>query len=98
MGPIATGLGEVFHYRLSSTTRSLTDLRTIQEWVLRPALRTVPGPAEINSWGGYEKENQVRVHPLWLVRHRVTFTQVLQAGRDDHLNVRRGSRRRAGLA
>jgi cobalt-zinc-cadmium resistance protein CzcA len=96
MGPIATGLGEVFHYRLSSSTRSLTDLRTIQEWVLRPALRTVPGTAEINSWGGYEKEYQVRVDPLWLIRHGVTFAQVMQAVRDNNLNVGGGSLDRAG--
>ena len=42
MGPVATGLGEVFHYRLRSATRNLVDLRTAQDWVLRPALRTRP--------------------------------------------------------
>ena len=43
MGPVATGLGEVFHYIVSSKKRSLTDLKTQQDWVIRPALRTVPG-------------------------------------------------------
>jgi cobalt-zinc-cadmium resistance protein CzcA len=96
MGPIATGLGEVFHYRLSSTTRDLTDLRTVQDWVLRPALRAVPGTAEINSWGGYEKEYQVRVDPHGLMKHDVTFDQVMQAVRDNNLNVGGGSLSRAG--
>src|SRR5262249_30141422 len=61
MGPIATGLGEVFHYLLVSRrpTRPDSDdpddlmrLRALQDWVVRPALRTVPGVAEVNSWGG----------------------------------------------
>src|SRR5262249_56602829 len=73
MGPIATGLGEVFHYALRSRSRDLTDLRALQDWVVRPALRTVPGTAEINSWGGHEKEYQVRIDPRGLIKHGVTF-------------------------
>ena len=49
LGPVATGLGEVFHYLLKSDREPLTGLRTLQDWVLRPALRTVPGTAEINA-------------------------------------------------
>ena len=54
MGPVATGLGEVFHYMLTSPRKDadeLRELRTLQDWVLKPALRTVPGTAEINGWG-----------------------------------------------
>src|SRR5262249_45816523 len=60
MGPVATGLGEVYHYLLHSRDEKkpadLTHLRTLQDWVLKPQLRTVAGTAEINSWGGKEKQ------------------------------------------
>jgi cobalt-zinc-cadmium resistance protein CzcA len=96
MGPIATGLGEVFHYMLRSSSRNLADLRAVQDWVVRPALRTVPGTAEINSWGGYEKEYQVRIDPRGLIRHGVTFEQVVQAVRDNNLSAGGGYLNRSG--
>jgi cobalt-zinc-cadmium resistance protein CzcA len=96
MGPIATGLGEVFHYMLRSPSRDLIDLRTLQDWVVRPALRTVPGTAEINSWGGYEKEYQVRIDPSGLIKYGVTFEQVVQAVRDNNLSAGGGYLNRFG--
>jgi cobalt-zinc-cadmium resistance protein CzcA len=96
MGPIATGLGEVFHYMLRSPTRDLTALRTIQDWVIRPALRTVPGTAEINSWGGFEKEYQIRLEPEGLIKYGVTFDLVSQAIRDNNVNVGGGHLSRSG--
>ena len=65
MGPVATGLGEVYHYLLTSETPTydLTELRTLQDWVIRPRLRRVPGVAEINAWGGFEKQFEVRADP-----------------------------------
>jgi cobalt-zinc-cadmium resistance protein CzcA len=96
MGPITTGLGEVFHYMLRGSGQDLTGLRTTQDWVVRPALRTVPGTAEINSWGGYEKEYQVRIDPHLLVKHGLTFSQVAQAVRDNNLNVGGGNLSRSG--
>jgi cobalt-zinc-cadmium resistance protein CzcA len=63
LGPVATGLGEVFHYLVTSDYKDLTELRTLQDWVLKPALRMVPGTAEINGWGGLEKQYQVRIDP-----------------------------------
>jgi cobalt-zinc-cadmium resistance protein CzcA len=87
LGPVATGLGEVFHYLLTSDRESLADLRTVQDWVLRPALRTVPGTAEINGWGGVQKQYQVHVDPERLLRYDVTFAQVVQALHDNNLNV-----------
>ena len=51
MGPVSTGLGEVFHYLLVPKGMSLTDVKTLQEWTLKPALRAVPGVAEVNAWG-----------------------------------------------
>lgn len=87
MGPIATGLGEVFHYILWSDTVDLTQLRTIQDWVVKPALRAVPGVAEVNSWGGLEKQFQVRLDPDRLVKHAVTFEQVIDAIQANNTNV-----------
>ncbi len=63
MGPVATGLGEVYHYLVTSDTKSLSELRTIQDWIIKPQLRSVPGVAEINSWGGHERHYQVVVDP-----------------------------------
>ena len=91
LGPVATGVGEVFHYILTykgvdfSTAPEaeriarLTELRTLHDWVVRPSMRTVPGVAEINSWGGYEKQYQVRIDPLRLVKYNLTFTEVFDA-------------------
>ncbi len=95
LGPVATGIGEVFHY-LVTGRRDLTELRTVQDWVLKPALRTVPGTAEINSWGGLEKQYEVRIDPRRLAQYDVTFAQVAQAVRDNNLNVGGGSIERAG--
>ncbi|MBL9122866.1 MAG: efflux RND transporter permease subunit [Planctomycetaceae bacterium] len=91
MGPVSTGLGEVFHYLVTSKTRDLTDVRTIHDWTIKPAMRPVPGTAEINSWGGMEKQYQVRIDPARLIRHDVTFDQVVQAVRNNNLNVGGGN-------
>jgi cobalt-zinc-cadmium resistance protein CzcA len=96
LGPVATGMGEVFHYLLRSKRESLTELRTLQDWVLRPNLRTVPGTAEINGWGGVQKEYQVRIDPERLIQYDVTFAQVVQALHDNNLNVGGGKLDHAG--
>jgi cobalt-zinc-cadmium resistance protein CzcA len=98
MGPVATGLGEVFHYILTSKGRDLTELRTLQDWVIKPALRTVPGTAEINGWGGYEKQYQVRIYPERLLKYDVTFHEVVQAVQDNNLTVGGGYVPQAGAA
>ncbi len=91
MGPVATGLGEVFHYIVHSDQRDLTELRTIQDWVIRPVLRTVAGVAEINSWGGYEKQYQVRVSPNRLIKYGLSYDQVVEALERNNLNAGGGS-------
>jgi cobalt-zinc-cadmium resistance protein CzcA len=96
LGPVATGLGEVFHYVVRSDHRDLVDLRTEQDWVLRPALRTVPGTAEINVWGGYQKQYQVLIDPRLLLKYDLTYDQVAQALKDNNLNVGGGTMRRPG--
>ncbi|WP_149111431.1 efflux RND transporter permease subunit [Limnoglobus roseus] len=87
LGPVATGLGEVFHYTLSSRTRDPVELRTLQDWTLRPQLRTVPGTAEVNSWGGGERQYVVRPDPDKLRRAGVSFDEVVRAVADGNLNV-----------
>lgn len=96
MGPVATGLGEVFHYVVAGKGDDLTELRTIHDWVIKPAMRTVPGTAEINSWGGYEKQYQVRVDPTLLIKHELSFEEVVEAVKANNLNVGGGSIHRSG--
>ena len=79
MGPVATGLGEVFHYIVEGHGTGPTELRTVQDWLIRPQMRTVPGAAEINSWGGYEKQYQIRIDPQRLIKHDLTFADVIEA-------------------
>src|SRR5919199_6266208 len=106
LGPVATGLGEVFHYVVTyrgydfstlpeeERVRKLTELRTVHDWVIKPKLRTVKGVAEVNSWGGYEKQYQVRIDPDKLIRHGLTFDQVAEAVEKNNQNVGGGSIRR----
>jgi len=89
LGPIATGLGEVFHYIVRSTdpNRSLEELRTIHDWVIKPELRKVPGVAEVNSWGGNEKQFHVIVSPEALIKYDLTLDDVFQALEQNNHNV-----------
>ena len=79
LGPIATGLGEVFHYLVSTDNpeRSLTELRELHDWVVKPELRKVPGVAEVNSWGGFEKQFHVIVEPGATDQVRLDLSQRL---------------------
>jgi cobalt-zinc-cadmium resistance protein CzcA len=91
MGPVATGLGEVFHYVVTSEGGDLTEARTVQDWVIKPALRTIPGVAEVNSWGGFEKQYQVRIDPTRLVKHSLTFDEVVEAIEANNVTAGGGS-------
>ena len=91
MGPISTGLGEVFHYMVTSDTKDLTELRTIHDWVIKPALRTVPGVAEVNSWGGFEKQYQVRIDPVKLIKYGLTYDEVTEAVEGNNSNAGGGN-------
>jgi len=96
MGPVSTGLGEVFHYVVSAEGKDLTEVRTIHDWVIRPAMRTVPGAAEINSWGGYEKQYQVRIDPAKLIKHDLSLDEVLEAVKAGNFNVGGGNVTQSG--
>ncbi len=91
MGPVATGLGEVFHYVVTGKGNDVTELRTIQDWFIRPKMRMVKGTAEINSWGGYEKQYQVRIDPNLLIKHGLTFDEVVRAVQENNRNVGAGN-------
>ncbi|RCS42039.1 AcrB/AcrD/AcrF family protein [Bremerella cremea] len=103
MGPVSTGLGEVFHYVLTyqgvdfsqvsdqERVDRLTELRTLHDWVVKPQLRSVPGVAEVNSWGGYEKQYQVRLDPDRLIKHALTYEEVADAIRANNENVGGGT-------
>jgi len=76
MGPISTGLGEIFQYTLESKNTDLMGLRSIQDWVVRPQLRSIPGVTEINSFGGFVKQYQVIVNPDQLLKYGLTLKDV----------------------
>jgi cobalt-zinc-cadmium resistance protein CzcA len=98
LGPISTGLGEVFHYVLRSenTNRTLTELRELHDWVVKPQLRQVPGVAEVNSWGGFEKQYHVIAEPERLVKYALTLEELLEALRVNNQNVGGGQVVRSG--
>jgi heavy metal efflux system protein len=91
MGPVATGLGEVFHYVVTGKGNDATELRTIHDWVIKPKLRTIKGTAEINSWGGFEKQYLVRIDPDRLMKHQATFDEVAEAVQKNNRNVGGGN-------
>ncbi|GMV09894.1 MAG: cation transporter [Gemmatimonadota bacterium] len=89
LGPDATGVGWVMQYILADTTgtRSLADLRALQDFTVRPALTAVPGVAEIASFGGFEREYQVQVDPAKLLAFNVSVSKVADAVRASNRDV-----------
>src|SRR5512137_1715367 len=95
MGPIGTAMGEIYQYTLEGKMPAdpqqkisyLTHLRTIQEWIITPQLKSVAGVNEINSFGGYFKQYQVVVSPEKLVKYGVTVEDVYSAIGNNNDNV-----------
>jgi len=79
LGPISTGLGEIFQYTLESERHSPMELRTLQDWVVAPLLKPVAGVNEVNSFGGAVKQYQVLVHPDRLVKYGLSIREVTDA-------------------
>jgi heavy metal efflux system protein len=105
MGPIATGLGEIFMFTVKSLpgaklengeTITPMDLRTVQDWVIKPQLRNVPGVVEVNTIGGYEKQYHVAPSPERLVAYNVSFRDVIAALSSNNTNVGAGYIERNG--
>jgi len=89
MGPISTGMGLILFYYLEDTTGtySLEELRTIQDWLVKFQLQTVPGVTEVLGIGGWEKQFHVEVEPAALLRYDVSLEAVIGAIRANNLNV-----------
>lgn len=89
LGPVTTGLGEVFQYTLVSTDPKIDaiELRTIQDYIVRPLLRTVPGVTDVNSFGGLTKQYQVIINPDRLTSYGVTLAQVFEALEKNNSNA-----------
>ena len=89
LGPITTGLGEIFQYSLVSKNPkyNATELRTVQDYIVRPILRTVPGVTDVNSFGGLVKQYQVIVKPDRLTSLGVTLAQVFEALEKNNSNA-----------
>ncbi len=89
MGPISTGMGLVLFYYLEDETgtRSLEELRTIHDWLIKFNLQTVPGVTEILGIGGWEKQFHVVVDPPSLLRYGVTLSDVIEKIKANNLNV-----------
>jgi cobalt-zinc-cadmium resistance protein CzcA len=86
LGPVATAFGEVYQYTIESPTMSLMDRKTLQDWVIRNQLRTVPGVNEVNSWGGETRMYTVEVEPAALQRYDLTLRDVFEHLRESNEN------------
>ncbi|QOQ73847.1 CusA/CzcA family heavy metal efflux RND transporter [Pseudomonas poae] len=105
MGPISTGLGEIFLWTVEAEDGALkddgtpytpTDLRVIQDWIIKPQLRNVPGVAEINTIGGFAKEYQIAPDPKRLAAYNLTLTDLVTALERNNANVGAGYIERSG--
>ncbi|WP_460129309.1 CusA/CzcA family heavy metal efflux RND transporter [Pseudomonas sp. H1_D05] len=105
MGPISTGLGEIFLWTVEAKEDALkddgtaytpTDLRVIQDWIIKPQLRNVPGVAEINTIGGFAKEYQIAPDPKRLAAYKLTLTDLVTALERNNANVGAGYIERSG--
>lgn len=105
MGPISTGLGEIFLWTVEAREGALkddgtpytpTDLRVIQDWIIKPQLRNVPGVAEINTIGGFAKEYQIAPDPKRLAAYNLTLGDLVTALERNNANVGAGYIERSG--
>jgi len=105
LGPIATGLGEIFMYTIEAERGARRpdgelytpeDLRTLQDWVIRPQLRNTPGVTEVNTIGGFERQYHVTPWPDRLVAYGVTMAEVVEALNRNNANVGAGYVERYG--
>jgi len=78
LAPLSTGLGEIFQYTLEGSSISPMEKRAVQDWLVAPQLRTTPGVAEVNSFGGFVKQYQVLVDPARLAKYGATLRDVTE--------------------
>ncbi len=96
LGPISTGLGEVFHYVVTGDNHSLEELTTIHDWVIKPQLRSVRGVAEVNTWGGQKRQYQVVIEPAQLMKYDLVIDDIYDALRRNNMSVGGGNITKAG--
>lgn len=105
MGPIATGLGEIFSYTVEAEDGALSengkpytpmDLKTIQDWIIKPQLRNTPGVVEVNAIGGFTKQYQINPHTEKLLAYDLTFQEIMAALMNNNSNVGAGYIERSG--
>jgi cobalt-zinc-cadmium resistance protein CzcA len=87
LGPVSTGLGEIFQFEVMGKDKTSMDLRTILEWEIAPRLRTVPGVVEVNAFGGELKTYEVQLRPDDLLRLDVSLEQVVEALERNNANA-----------
>ncbi|MGE0683335.1 MAG: efflux RND transporter permease subunit [Candidatus Binatia bacterium] len=97
MGPIATGLGEIYMWAVEATgpkpdssVYTPMELREIQDWIIRPQLRTVRGVTEVNSIGGYEKQFHITPTPARLMAYGISFREFFERIAENNVNVGAG--------
>lgn len=79
LGPVATAMGEIYHYVVQGKSYSSTELKTLQDWDIKYQLRSVPGVAEVNTFGGNTQEYVVSIFPVKLQQYGLTLQQVFDA-------------------
>lgn len=87
LGPVSTGLGDIYMYAIESEDRSPMELRTLQDWFISPQLRTVPGVAEVNAADGSVKQYQVVVDPSALLARGIAVDEVVEALQKNNRNA-----------
>ncbi len=90
LGPITTGMGEIYQYVVEGHGYSATDLKTLHDWNIKYQLRTVPGVNEVNTWGGFTQEYQVTVFPEKLIQFGLTMNEVFEALKNNNDNFSGG--------
>ena len=90
LAPLSTGLGEIFQYTVEGDSLDATERRTIQDWLVAPQLRAVPGVTEVNSFGGFAKQYQVEVYGDRLVKYGLTLREVMEAIENNNANAGAG--------
>ena len=87
LGPISTGLGEIYQYTLESDVHDPIELRSIQDWIVAPMLKPVAGVNEVNSFGGFVKQYQVLVDPEKLIKYGLTSADVVASIEQNNANA-----------
>jgi cobalt-zinc-cadmium resistance protein CzcA len=87
IAPLSTGLGEVFQYTLESDTLDAMELRTLQDWLVAPQLRTIPGVSEVNSFGGLVRQHHVLVNPDLLQKYAISLAEVVDVLEKNNVNA-----------